>query len=281
MDGITGRTCCNVRSCGGRSPLFGRSTLGLDPAVKEAQKRAEKLADEYERSNREIDTNIGVIKLYADELANLAPKEQKTAEDKEKIKFFVEELNDLMPDLNLAYDEQADKLNISTEEIDKYIESLEKQLRMEAGRKYLKEIYEEQIRLQLELKNKRDEVTEADRRWYEAIMQHAPGSRARNNLMEDYVKIMGLWSEKSAPYVSLNEAMATAERKLVYEVSEITKQSLVLTIKSRSTEKQHRTLSGLSKKNGEKVDTAQEARFLKAPEPVCATPQTNFMRKLA
>lgn len=192
---------------------------GLDPAVKEAQKRAEKLADEYERSNREIDTNIGVIKLYADELANLAPKEQKTAEDKEKIKFLVEDLNDLMPDLNLAYDEQADKLNISTEEIDKYIESLEKQLRMEAGRKYLKEIYEEQIRLQLELKNKRDEVTEADRRWYEAIMQHAPGSRARNNLMEDYVKIMGLWSEKSAPYVSLNEAMATAERKLVYEVS--------------------------------------------------------------
>ena len=60
-----------------------------------------------------------------------------------------------MPDLNLAYDEQADKLNKSTLEIDNYIKKLEIQLRMEAGRKYLKEIYEEQIRLQLQLKEKK------------------------------------------------------------------------------------------------------------------------------
>ncbi len=191
---------------------------GLDPAVREAQKRAKNLADEYERSNREIDTNIGVIKLYADELANLAPKEQKTAEDKEKIKFFVEELNDLMPDLNLAYDDQADKLNRTTEEIDNYIKKLEIQLRMEAGRKYLKEIYEEQIRLQLQLKEKKEEVTEADREWYEEITKHAPGSRERNELLEKYVIEMGLWSEESADHVNKSEAMARAESKLVYQV---------------------------------------------------------------
>ena len=62
---------------------------GLDPAVKEAQKRAEKLADEYERSNREIDTNIGMIKLYADELTKLAPKEKKDIRGQRKKSSFL------------------------------------------------------------------------------------------------------------------------------------------------------------------------------------------------
>ena len=191
---------------------------GLDPAVKEAQKRAKELADEYDRTNQEIDTNIGAIKIYAEELDKLVDKENKSYEDKDKIRFIVGQLNEMIPDLNLAYDEQADKLNKTSGEIDNYIESLERQLRIEAGRKYLKEIYEEQIRLQLELKKKKEEVTDADRKWYEEITKHAPGTKARNDALERYVEEMGVWSEKTKDYVNKSEAMARAEGYLTDKV---------------------------------------------------------------
>lgn len=191
---------------------------GLDPAVKEAQKRAKELADEYDRTNQEIDTNIGAIKIYAEELDKLVDKENKSYEDKDRIRFIVGQLNEMIPDLNLAYDEQADKLNKTSGEIDNYIESLERQLRIEAGRKYLKEIYEEQIRLQLELKKKKEEVTDADRKWYEEITKHAPGTKARNDALERYVEEMGVWSEKTKDYVNKSEAMARAEGYLTDKV---------------------------------------------------------------
>ena len=217
-DGIAGRLVVMSAVAAGGIIYLADQIWGLDPAVKEAQKRAKEPADEYDRTNQEIDTNIGAIKIYAEELDKLVDKENKSYEDKDRIRFIVGQLNEMIPDLNLAYDEQADKLNKTSGEIDNYIESLERQLRIEAGRKYLKEIYEEQIRLQLELKKKKEEVTDADRKWYEEITKHAPGTKARNDALERYVEEMGVWSEKTKDYVNKSEAMARAEGYLTDKV---------------------------------------------------------------
>ena len=56
-----------------------------------------------------------------DELQNLVGIEDKTATQKEKIKSLVEKLNELVPNLNLAYDEQADKLSKTNKQIEQNI----------------------------------------------------------------------------------------------------------------------------------------------------------------
>ncbi len=61
--------------------------------------------------------------MLADKLNGLMSVENKSAGQKAQIKSIVEELNSILPDLGLAYDEEKDKLNQSTEAIAKNIEA--------------------------------------------------------------------------------------------------------------------------------------------------------------
>lgn len=67
--------------------------------------------------------------LLSAKLNELMKVEGKSAGQKEQVKAIVEKLNELLPDLGLAYDEEKDKLNKSTDAIQKNIEA-QKELSM-------------------------------------------------------------------------------------------------------------------------------------------------------
>lgn len=91
---------------------------------------------------------------YADRLAGkieeLAGKENKSNAEKQVMKGYISELNRLVPSLNLAYDEQADSLNMSNEAIDKQLALNEEQVRQQAALEYVQELMQKRTELEIE-----------------------------------------------------------------------------------------------------------------------------------
>lgn len=87
----------------------------------------------------------------------LAAVEHKSAKEKGLLKAAVESLNTLMPSLNLAYDEQSDKLNKSTADIMGNIKAMEQQAKAQAAMELQTKAYATQIEAE-QLKKKAVDV---------------------------------------------------------------------------------------------------------------------------
>lgn len=118
--------------------------------------------DERKENKEEIEAETAATKQLADSLYELAEKENKTNSEKQQMVALVEELNDLMPDLNLAIDEQTGLLSLQRDELQKIIDkqleynmviAAQEDLQRIAKEKYnaekaLKDLLEEQVTLE-------------------------------------------------------------------------------------------------------------------------------------
>ena len=127
-------------------------------ATRALREESEKLTAEYEQ-NREArlksaetaEAETATAELYAGKLEELAKKEHKSADEKAKMAQYVDILNDKLPDLNLQYDAEKDKLNQSTDAIWKNIEARQAQAKVEAYNSNYKAAIEDQVKLEKEL----------------------------------------------------------------------------------------------------------------------------------
>lgn len=127
-------------------------------ATRALREESEKLTAEYEQ-NREArlksaetaETETATAELYAGKLEELAKKEHKSADEKAKMAQYVDILNDKLPDLNLQYDAEKDKLNQSTDAIWKNVEVRQAQAKVEAYNSNYKAAIEDQVKLEKEL----------------------------------------------------------------------------------------------------------------------------------
>lgn len=127
-------------------------------ATRALREESEKLTAEYEQ-NREArlksaetaEAETATAELYAGKLEELAKKEHKSADEKAKMAQYVDILNDKLPDLNLQYDAEKDKLSQSTDEIWKNIEARQAQAKVEAYNSNYKAAIEDQVKLEKEL----------------------------------------------------------------------------------------------------------------------------------
>lgn len=92
-----------------------------------------------------------IADFYANQLDNLAGKENKSAADKERMSFLTEQLNSHVKGLGLAYDKETDSLNMSTAAIHKKIEAIKLEAMAEANKKGLAASLEEELKLQNDL----------------------------------------------------------------------------------------------------------------------------------
>ncbi len=115
--------------------LISEEKVFADKVEKSAEKQKEYLKSiEGNRKAREeaietTQTEGKQASFLAEKLNDLMSVENKSAGQKEQIKTIVEKLNELLPDLGLAYDEEKDKLNQSTDAIRKNI-AAQKELAM-------------------------------------------------------------------------------------------------------------------------------------------------------
>lgn len=127
-------------------------------ATRALREESEKLTAEYEQ-NREArlksaetaEAETVTAELYVGKLEELAKKEHKSADEKAKMAQYVDILNDKLPDLNLQYDAEKDKLNQSTDAIWKNVEARQAQAKVEAYNSNYKAAIEDQVKLEKEL----------------------------------------------------------------------------------------------------------------------------------
>ena len=93
------------------------------------------------KSNRDsIEANAEVAKRLADNLFDLADKADLSATDLETMGVYVDELNSLIPDMNLSLNKQTGELSMTREEVDKLTESYKEQAIQQAFMEHYSEL---------------------------------------------------------------------------------------------------------------------------------------------
>lgn len=101
-------------------------------------------------------------------LESLMSVEKKSAGQKQQIETIVKRLNELVPELGLAYDSEKDKLNKSTEAIKKNISAQKELAIAKAYAKQMESVSEDIVDTELKLAEATDKQTEAQERLTEA-----------------------------------------------------------------------------------------------------------------
>ena len=115
----------------------------LNESIQESKdKRAETLEG--------IETEYRSAEILTDKLDSLRKVEDKSNGQKALMAEYVNQLNEIIPDLNLQYDEEADKLNMSTDAIRQNIEASKELAIAKAKQEFLTEIATQIAKAELE-----------------------------------------------------------------------------------------------------------------------------------
>ena len=181
-------------------------------ATRALREESEKLTAEYEQ-NREArlksaetaEAETATAELYAGKLEGLAKKEHKSADEKAKMAQYVDILNDKLPDLNLQYDAEKDKLSQSTDAIWKNIEARQAQAKVEAYNSNYKAAIEEQVKLEKEL-------NEAKQVHIENLKAQQRAQNKVDSLPKEWDGVSNYWEFIRAQQEA-NDALETAKAK--------------------------------------------------------------------
>ena len=140
--------------------LTAESTDTLASSINEARQA-------YEDTRAELQESQASTLSMVDALARLAEEEHKTSAEKAAMLELVEQLNEAVPSLSLAYDAQTDSLNLTAEAIRSLAEAEDARQEQEAAVGRLSEAYQEQISIANELEAAEEALQEARERYAE------------------------------------------------------------------------------------------------------------------
>lgn len=157
-----------------------------DRATSAAEKQAEKikeLTNTYKENKKAREESFEATQAEGEvaadltrKISDLADKTEKTADEKARMKTYVSQLNELMPDLNLKYDEEKDKLNQSTEALWNNVAALQARVEAKAAEENAIEAAKEAQQAEMELEEAREAQAQAkDKR--DSIDQYTLGPR--------------------------------------------------------------------------------------------------------
>lgn len=132
----------------------------------------------YEENLSSIKAEAGAAKTLADRVQELSKIENKSAQQKKELQTYVNMLNKSMDGLNIQYDEQADVLSMTTDEIYSQISALEAQAEAQAAQERLTEILKERLAVEEQLAQVQETITEVTE-------NDALKNRERKNILED------------------------------------------------------------------------------------------------
>lgn len=128
---------------------------GLYDTIKKIKEENEKLAEQieatsttYEESSKNAEVEAETAGVLMSKLEELMAVENKSAGQKEQIKAIVDQLNEIVPDLALAYDEERDSLNMTSDEVQRYIDLSMIQAKTDAAKSFYTGAIENQMTAQ-------------------------------------------------------------------------------------------------------------------------------------
>lgn len=149
----------------------------------------------YEKSLESINASATANGELANKIEELAEKEHKSAAEKEILKSYIDELNGSVEGLNLAYGEEADMLNMSSEQLRARIDLMKEQETAQSAQERLTEILKEQAEVEAKLNetnelraewnNKLDEGSVKSREYKDAIAELDEQEKTLNGTLGD------------------------------------------------------------------------------------------------
>lgn len=138
-------------------------------------KAAQAASKEREKAVASVETQTQKNQFYAKQLETLMGVENKSGSQKQQIKRYVDLLNESVEGLNLTYNEEKDKLNQTTDAINKKIEAQKKAALAEVYIKNSKDALEDYANSSLKLKEAQNELAKAEEKWAEGRVKNRAG----------------------------------------------------------------------------------------------------------
>lgn len=137
-------------------------------SCRKLKKEQDEVASSIRSMHKENAKNVNDVKTQGVQADNLLSKlkslisvQEKDAGTKQQIKSTVQQLNDILPDLNLQYDEQKDKLNQSAAAIKRNIQALKEQAMAKAYQSGMESAAEKVAEAEVANQNATEKYTEA------------------------------------------------------------------------------------------------------------------------
>lgn len=219
------------------------SSQQADEETKAFKESLEETKTAYEELSDSMAEEQATTAATAAALQELLSVEEKSAAQKEAIAQMVNELNEAVPNLGLAYDSASDSINMTTEALDALVEHAAAQEEYEAQVARLSELYTEQAEITARLEEAQAALAEAQE----------TGSGNTRTLQNNINELTASLEDNQAQIAALEEESA--------EFGEWQEKS------SRATQEMQSTVSGLISEM-EALQTAYEDSHAKAVESI-------------
>ena len=167
--------------------LLATSAEEADTAVKDFLETTEESAGAYQELSSGIETEHDSILRMVDRLKELTAAEGSNADSKGEILALVDSLNEAVPDLNLAYDEQAETLNMTAEALERLAEAQYADSKREAALERYNELYRENAEGAALLEEAETKLAEAKERLAEVDASYSASQKMHSSLYESEV----------------------------------------------------------------------------------------------
>lgn len=202
--GVLGGVVTALDNAGVFENTLWKKTSKLTDATDELVESLDESAEAYEDNISSIKSNNAAIDDTLDSILELADVEEKSAEQKAEMQSLVGALNSSMEDLNLAYDEEADALSMTTDLLQAKAEAYKLQQEGEAYLERYNELLQEQSEIEDQL-SEAQELYNSTQEQMNEMMQYGGDSSLYYSWQ--------LWKQQSA-LEDLEEEQASAQEQL-------------------------------------------------------------------
>lgn len=243
------RTSAEAERLNEETETLGESTDALKESV-------DSTSDAYAQNQRDIKSTSRANEELGRKIDELSRKENKSASEKALLRSYIEELNGSVDGLNLSYNEEADALNMSSEQMQARLELMKEQETAQEAQKRLTEILKEQHDVEQQLA----ETNELRQEWNEKLDEGSVKSKEHKKAIEELdaqEKVLKDTNVQLAEQYQVTEEQMTASMEAVTEMTESGVASQILSFEDLS-EAQQETIENMKVKWQEYKDAASD-----------------------
>nr|DAG52713.1 MAG TPA: minor tail protein [Caudoviricetes sp.] len=198
------------------------ATNNLIDAQKELNDTLDTNSEQRENNNQQAQTQNKQADIYFDRISALLEVEEKSTGQKKLLAEYTQKLNDIMPDLNLQYDDEKDKLNQSTDAIREQIKAQKDLILAKAAQTNLETIASDIVDTEMQQANLSKQQADNELAYKDAVekTQKAKEQYERKDVVfkkkdyDNYLKAMQNEANKKKALEDTNKAIEDNKKKL-------------------------------------------------------------------
>lgn len=219
----------SVSEASAEARLLAEENQKICDSANEVAASTKELISDYGNASAEMQAQGEYARILAGRIEELSQSADGNNEKTQVMQGYIAELNTLVPELNLAYDEQSRRLNLTNEAIEEYLNNSQKQIEMQAAQEYAVELIKKKTELEIEsikIENEAADLKEKTNALLEEENERAGG------VASTYALLNGLNRDQKKTYKELTEAQE--ENTEALETNRATKEDLQAQIEAAS-----------------------------------------------